>query len=929
MANYDHRAIEQKWRQFWKDNRTFVADKNPSDKPKYYVLDMFPYPSGAGLHVGHPLGYIATDIVARHKRMTGHNVLHPMGFDAFGLPAEQYAIERGVHPAITTDQNCDRYWEQMELLGFTYDPDAVLRTSDPAYYKWTQWIFLKLYNHWYDTNLANARPISELEAAFGANGTAGVHAATSNKEAFTADQWHSFPPHQKQDVLMQYRLAFVADGYVNWCPALGTVLANDEVKDGKSERGGHPVERRKMPQWMLRITAYADRLLSGLKDVDFPESIKAQQENWIGRSEGANVRYEVIYPQGRPAHAPQHLEIFTTRPDTIFGNTYMVVAPEHDLVPLLTTDETRAEVEKYVAWARNRSERERTADTTKTGVFTGGYVKHPFTGDHVPVWVSDYVLIGYGTGAIMAVPAHDERDYEFARKFALPITEVVAGGNVAEAAYIAKDGVMVNSSFLNGMKASAAIAHIIDEIENRGLGHRQVTYRMRDVIWSRQRYWGEPTPLIIRNGLYEPVAEHELPVLLPEMEDFKPTGMPESPLVKATDWLNIPGGQRETNTMPGAAGSSWYFLRYFDRDNTHAFADPEKVKYWMPVDLYLGGAEHAVGHLLYSRFWTKFLKDLGYVPVEEPYKKLVNQGMIQGVSALVYRHRETNEFWSADLVTDKDAFSTIHADVRSVRNNTLDVEAFKIFKHEENGVFHLNANGEFKTEPLVEKMSKSKYNTVTPDDICHEYGADTLRLFEMFLGPLTDAKPWGTDSISGVSGFLRRFWGLFHDEQGNFAVTDEAPTAEELKHLHTAIKKVSEDIDKLSLNTCVPAYMVCARELQRLGCRKRAILEPFVKILAPFAPHICEELWAMLGHQPSVLDAVFPTHDEACLVEDSIVYPVQVSGKVRANITVPTGLDAAGVEALALADETIQKWLDGKAPKKVIVVPGRIVNIVV
>lgn len=925
MGFYNHTEIEKKWQKAWKENKTFVIDKNPSNQPKYYVLDMFPYPSGSGLHVGHPLGYIATDIVARYKRAKGFKVLHPMGFDAFGLPGEQYAIQKGVHPAISTAENTARYWEQMMLLGFCYDPECVLRTSDTDYYKWTQWIFLQLFKSYYCNDSQQARPILELIEVFEKEGNSRINAATSQKAIFSAAEWKAFSEKEKHDILMHYRLAYNSFGYVNWCAELGTVLANDEVKDGKSERGGHPVERRKMPQWTLRITAYADRLLKGLDSVDFSDSIKMQQANWIGRSEGGNIFYKVITPK---SNKYESLEIFTTRPDTIFGNTYMVIAPEHELVEVLTSKEQKEAVEKYVNHAKNRSERERQADTTKTGVFTGSYAIHPFTGKELPIWISDYVLIGYGTGAIMAVPAHDERDYEFAKKFDLEIVEVVAGGDITTAAFVSKDGKIINSDFITGMSVKEAIATILSKIEEKGIGKRQVTYKMRDVIWSRQRYWGEPTPLMVKDDMYVPIDESELPVILPELEDFKPTGQPESPLVKAQDWVNMSDGfMRETNTMPGAAGSSWYFLRYFDRDNTTFFSDKKKSDYWMPVDLYLGGAEHAVGHLLFSRFWTKFLKDLGHVSVEEPYKKLVNQGMIQGTSALAYRHKETNEYWSADLITNKEDFVEIYADVNYIKANNLDISKFEEQWNLKDAVFHKNANGDFKTEPLVEKMSKSRYNTVTPDLICEEYGADTLRMYEMFLGPLDASKPWNVDGIEGVVRFMRKVYNWFTDEEGQIIVNEEAASAEELKTLHKLIKKIEFDMERLSFNTCVPAFMNFIKDIS--DCHKRAIKSAFLSILAPFAPHICEELHEKMGSKGTILDIPFPKLEEKYLVEDSFEYPIQVNGKLRSKIHIALDATQDEVESLVKADVDVQKWLEGKEPKKIILVSKRIVNVVV
>ncbi|MDX2246768.1 MAG: leucine--tRNA ligase [Bacteroidia bacterium] len=924
MGKYDFRSIEKKWQQQWKVNRTFVAEKL-SDKPKYYVLDMFPYPSGAGLHVGHPLGYIATDIVTRFKRLKGFNVLHPMGFDAFGLPAEQYAIKTGIHPAEITAQNIKRYLEQMENLGFHYDPDALLATSYPNYYKWTQWIFVKLFDHWYDKNLEKARPISELKDIFATQGNTRLVAATSQKSSFSADQWRSFSPKDQADILMNYRLAYLANATVNWCPALGTVLANEEVKDGKSERGGYPVERRLMKQWMLRITAYSDRLLDSLQQLDWSESMKAMQTHWIGRSEGASIVYQVD-------GVKDTIEVFTTRPDTLFGNTFMVLAPEHPLVEKITSDDQRNAVEEYVKWAKNRQEVDRIANTVKTGVFTGGFVLHPLTGDKLPIWIADYVVITYGTGAIMAVPAHDERDYEFAQKFDIPIVEVISGGDISQEAYLSKDGKMVRSDFLNGLKAYEAIPAIIQKLEEMGIGKKEVTYRQRDVIWSRQRYWGEPTPIYYKDGIAYSMEENELPLVLPDIDEYKPSETGEPPLSRATHWKTRPdGGEYDLNTMPGLAGSSWYFFRYPDAANDQQLVNPEIEKYWLPVDLYVGGTEHAVGHLIYSRFWTKFLYDLGCVSVQEPFKRLVNQGMIQGVSQLMYRHISTNEYVSADLIPENetDQYSLIHTDVNITRNQVMDIEAYRTWTKDTTAKFRLNEKGEFRTIPMVEKMSKSLYNTVNPDDICVQYGADTMRLYEMFLGPIEIAKPWNTDGITGVHTFLKRTWNLFYGENDEWLVTEENPTAEELKILHKTIKKVEEGIERLAFNTCVPAYMVFVKEIARLGCHKRAVLEPFLQILSPFAPHFCEELWQNLGHKASILHSISPDWEEKYITEEEIEYPVQINGKVRVRVAVAADAPVEEIEKTTLANEVVQQWLNGNAPKKIIVVPGRIVNIVV
>ncbi len=925
MGTYDFRAIEKKWQNYWKENRTFSVEKN-FDKPKYYVLDMFPYPSGAGLHVGHPLGYIATDIITRFKRLQGFNVLHPMGFDAFGLPAEQYAIQTGIHPAETTRKNIARYLEQMEALGFHYDPDAILATSEPDYYKWTQWIFIQLFEHWYDKSIEKARPITELAERLAREGNATLFAATNQKGIFSAADWQAMTAQEQADILMNYRLAYLDYATVNWCPELGTVLANEEVKDGKSERGGYPVERRKMQQWMLRITAYADRLLTGLDTLDWSEAMKSMQTHWIGRSEGSSIIYDVA---GFP---DETIEVFTTRPDTIFGNTFLVLAPEHPLVATITTAAQQAEVEKYIDWAANRTEMDRIADTTKTGVWTGGYAIHPFSGKKLPVWIADYVVISYGTGAIMAVPAHDERDFEFAHKFGIEIIEVISGGDISQEAFTSKEGIMVNSDFLNGMKAQEAIHAVIQRFEERGIGKGEVTYRQRDVIWSRQRYWGEPTPIVYKDGIARSMPMEELPLRLPEVDEYKPSPDGEPPLGRAEAWKNLPDGSvRDLNTMPGLAGSSWYFLRYPDAKNDDAFADRKIVDYWMPVDLYVGGTEHAVGHLLYSRFWTKFLYDLGEVSVEEPFNKLVNQGMIQGTSQMMYRHKETNMFVSADLVPEEEIenYVQIHTDVNIVKNGVMDLAAYKAWTRDQDVVFRTNEAGEFRTVSLVEKMFKSKYNTVDPQLICEEYGADTLRLYEMFLGPIEVAKPWNTDGITGVFQFMRRSYNLFFDDQENWLVTEEPATQEELKALHQMIKKVQEGIDRLAFNTCVPAFMVFAKEMQKLKTAKRALLEPFAITLSPFAPHFCEEMWRHFGHTDSILQATFPQWDEKYLAEDTIQMPVQINGKVRTKIEVPADASQEAVQTIAMRNDTVQQWMEGKSARKVIVVPGRIVNIVV
>lgn len=982
MAKYDFKQIEKKWQQYWKENRTFAAEKD-SSKPKYYVLDMFPYPSGAGLHVGHPLGYIATDVIARYKRLKGFNVLHPMGFDSFGLPAEQYAIQTGIHPAKTTETNTVRYREQMELLGLHHDPDAWFRTSDANYYKWTQWIFIQLFEHWYDNEADKARPVTELIDIFESKGNEDLKAATDQEDTFSAADWKKMNPKQQNDVLMNYRLAYNSYAAVNWCPALGTVLANDEVKEGRSERGNHPVERKQMRQWMLRITAYAERLLRDVEGLDWSDAMKAMQSNWIGRSEGARIKYDV------EGHGGESIEVFTTRPDTIYGNTFMVLAPEHELVEKIATDEKREAVDTYINWAKNRTERERMADTRKTGEFTGAYAVHPFTGDLLPIWISDYVVITYGTGAIMAVPGHDQRDWEFAHKFGLNIDEVISGGNISKEAYIAKDGILVNSDFMNGLKASEAIKVCIERLESMNIGFGEVTYRLRNVIWSRQRYWGEPTPITFKDGVASAVDKADLPLVLPHLETYKPSASGEPPLSRADDaWRYLAdGSERDLNTMPGAAGSSWYFFRYFDASNGEAIADPARIKYWMPVDLYIGGTEHAVGHLLYARFWTKFLFDLGISSVHEPFKKLVNQGMIQGISEKAKKstiptttiHGKDKEGnWVAHDISQKpvtvfvsDHLVKEYPDFQENANprarvaempiyikyikdygltspSFLDGESIaqvsewrpefseSVFVAEggyyQSGIFHPFGNdggNQVYTQTEVEKMSKRLFNVVNPDEVIGDYGTDTFRLFEMFLGPLEMSKPWDTQSITGVYKFLRKVWHLFVDEEGNWLVKDEPASDAELKELHKAIKQVDESIERLSFNTAVPAFMVLANYLAKEKSSKLAILEPFLTILSPFAPHLCEELWEKMGHRQSILIEAFPTWQEKYLKEDSVEYPIQVNGKVRAKISVPADASKEEVEKIALADERVQQYLDGKPPRKVIVVPGRIVNVVV
>ena len=926
--DYDFRKIEKKWQQNWIENKTYKVDIDLS-RPKFYVLDMFPYPSGAGLHVGHPLGYIASDIYSRYKRLNGFNVLHPMGYDAYGLPAEQYAIQTGQHPAVTTEQNIKRYREQLDKIGFSYDWDREVRTCEPEYYHWTQWAFKKMFEHYYDNDADKALPISQLVERFEKQGTVGLNAAQTKELSFSAQEWNNMSTNEQQEVLLNYRLAYLADTVVNWCPALGTVLANDEVKDGFSVRGGHPVEQKLMRQWLLRITAYSERLLKGLDTVDWTDSLKEIQRNWIGRSEGA----EVLFPV---KDSELKLNIFTTRPDTIFGVTFMVLAPESELVPLLTSAAQKQAVDDYLDLVKKRTERERQAEVRKvTGVFTGSYAINPLSNEVISIWISDYVLAGYGTGAIMAVPAHDSRDFAFARTFGLPIPQVVVlpGQEASDTStwtdsFDSKEGTMINSGFLNGLSVAQAIEKIKKHIEDNGLGRVKVNYRLRDAIFSRQRYWGEPFPVYFKDNMPYVLNEDELPLELPEIDKYLPTEKGEPPLARAKNWKTKEGYPLEVNTMPGFAGSSAYYLRYMDPRNRKALVSKEANEYWQDVDLYIGGTEHATGHLLYSRFWNKFLYDLGYVCKDEPFKKLVNQGMIQGRSNFVYRIKGTNTFVSYNL---KDKYDTmeIHVDVNMVRNDILDIQAFKAWNPE-------YANAEFILEDdkyvcgwAIEKMSKSMFNVVNPDTIVEEYGADTLRLYEMFLGPLEQSKPWDTNGIDGVHKFLRKVWKLFFDRDGKLIVTDEKATADELKVLHRTIRKISEDIERFSFNTAVSAFMICVNDLTALKCNKREILEPLTILLAPFAPHICEEIWHALGHNQTVCDAPWPQFNADYLVESTVVYPVSFNGKVRFKLEAPASLNPADVEKLVLKEEQTQKWTEGKEVKKVIVVPGKIINIVV
>ena len=912
---YNFREIEAKWQQEWKERGVYRVDVDAS-RPKFYVLDMFPYPSGAGLHVGHPLGYIASDIYSRYKRLCGYNVLHPMGYDAFGLPAEQYAIQTGQHPAVTTEKNIARYREQLDKIGFSYDWEREVRTCEPEYYKWTQWAFLKMFEHYYNRTEQKAKPISELVAHFETSGTEGVDAACTTELSFTAQEWAAKSEEEKEQILQNYRLAFRADTMVNWCPQLGTVLANDEVKDGLSVRGGFPVEQKRMKQWLLRVTAYAQRMLDGLDSLEWSESLKEIQRNWIGRSEGAQVFFDAEMSDG----STRKLEIFTTRPDTIFGVTFMVVAPEHEWLADMTTAEQKAAVEEYIEQTKKRSERERIAETKRvSGVFTGAYATNPFTGKRIPIYASDYVLAGYGTGAIMAVPAHDSRDYAFARHFGLDIVPVVEGGDLSVASYDAKEGAMINSDFLNGTDVKEAIYKMFEEVEKRGLGKRLVNYRLRDAIFSRQRYWGEPFPIRYDGDIARPLSEEELPLCLPPIKDFGPTEQGEPPLARVEGW------EYELSTMPGFAGSSAYYLRYMDPRNNEALVSKEANEYWRNVDLYIGGIEHATGHLMYSRFWNMFLYDLGYVCESEPFKKLVNQGMIQGRSNFVYRIVGTNQFVSLGL---RDQYQTqeIHVDVNIVKNDILDLEAFRAWRPEFADAEFILENGQYICGWAVEKMSKSMYNVVNPDFIVEQYGADTLRMYEMFLGPLEQSKPWDTNGIDGVHKFLKRFWRMFHTRTGEWALNDEQPTEKELKTLHKTIKKIREDIENFSFNTSVAAFMICANELGE--CHKRAILESLTVLIAPFAPHIAEQLWEMMGHEESICYASYPVCEEKFLVESNFEYPIMINGKLRHKQVYPLSATPAELQADIVTKEEVQRWLEGATPKKIIVVPGKIINIV-
>lgn len=976
MADYNFQEIEKKWQTYWEQNQIFNAKVDQS-KPKFYSLDMFPYPSGAGLHVGHPLGYIASDIITRFKRLQGYNVLHPMGYDSFGLPAEQYAIQTGQHPAITTEQNIKRYTEQLKNIGFAFDWDKEVRTSEPGYYRWTQWIFMQLFNSYYDKVENKALSIASLVEKFSVEGNSNVHAVCDeDTPGFSASDWNNFNEKEKQEILLKYRLTFLAETTVNWCAALGTVLSNDEVKDGFSERGGHPVERKKMMQWSMRITAYADRLLQGLETVEWSEPIKEMQRNWIGKSIGAEMVFQV---KGQD----KLIKVFTTRVDTIYGVTYLALAPEHDYVSELITDDQRKTAEAYIETAKNRSERDRMSDVkTISGAFTGSYAINPFNGEEIQIWVADYVLAGYGTGAVMAVPAHDERDYNFAKHFGLEIRQVIAG-SMENGSFPGKGGTIINSGFISNMEMKEAMNKAIAFLEEKKIGNGKIQYRMRDAIFTRQRYWGEPLPVYFKDGLPYLMDEKDVPLVLPEVDKYLPTEDGEPPLGRAKDWTyKTAEGEfpLEMSTMPGWAGSSWYFFRYMDPGNTEKFVSKEKERYWGSVDLYIGGAEHATGHLLYSRFWTKFLFDIGAVSIEEPFQKMINQGMIQGRSNFVYRvyprilansdedsfqpkwpqvfvskgirdkvqegtlsEKEKNEIIKTinssfeklnpgiDFIpmSDHIKLSDIHVDVNIVNNDQLNIEKFKAWRPDLKDAEFVLEDGKYICGAEVEKMSKSKYNVVNPDDIIERYGADTLRLYEMFLGPLEQFKPWNTNGIDGVSKFLKKLWRLYHDANGEFSVSEEKAGKEELKTLHKTIKKTQEDLENYSFNTSVASFMICVNELSALKCNKREILEPLAVIVSPYAPHIAEELWSLLGNTESIIYASFPEFKEEFLVENSHEYPVSINGKMRAKLLLPLSLTKEEIEEAALKDETVLKWTEGNAPKKVIVVPGKIVNIVI
>jgi len=940
---YNFREIEAKWQKYWAKNQTFKAE-NKSEKPKFYVLDMFPYPSGAGLHVGHPLGYIASDIYARYKRHKGFNVMHPQGYDSFGLPAEQYAIQTGQHPAITTEANIATYRKQLDKIGFSFDWSREVRTSDPNYYKWTQWIFIQLFNSWYNKKTDKAEDISTLISIFEIEGNAAVKAACDDEIAiFSAEEWRNYSEEEKQNILLKYRLTFLSETEVNWCPALGTVLANDEIVNGVSERGGHTVVRKKMKQWSMRITAYAQRLLDGLNKIDWPQPLKDSQTYWIGRSEGAMVSFNVIASETKQFQ-PYEISVFTTRPDTIFGVSFITLAPEHELVSKITTSEQKDEVEAYVKATAKRSELDRMADVkTISGVFTGAYALHPFTGKKIQIWIGDYVLASYGTGAVMAVPCGDERDYAFAKHFGLEIPNIFENVDISEEACSTKEGIKIaNSDFLNGLTYKKAMKRIIYEIEQKGIGYGKINYRLRDAVFSRQRYWGEPFPVYYKNGLPQMIDKAHLPIVLPEVRNYLPTEDGKPPLGNATIWAwdtvknEVVSNDKinnetifplELNTMPGWAGSSQYFNRYMDSQNKEDMFSKEAINYWQDVDLYIGGSEHATGHLLYSRFWQKFMFDRGFVPTDEYAKKLINQGMITGTSAFVYRVEGENKFVSKGFIGDFKV-QPIHSDVAFVNaSDELNIEAFRNWREEFKDAEFVLEDGKYIVGREVEKMSKSKYNVVNPDTICEEYGADSLRLFEMFLGPLEQSKPWKTSGISGVYSFLKKLWKLYI-VNGEFSVSDEAPTKDELKTLHKTIKKVEEDIANFSFNTSVSTFMIAVNELTALKCNKRAILEPLAIIIEPYAPHIAEELWNKLGHATSVATADFPVFEPKYLIESSKEYPVSFNGKMRFKLELPLDMSKEDIEKAVMAHQKTQEQLQGRTPKKVIVVPGKIINIV-
>ena len=981
LMEYNFREIESKWRQKWATDKPFKAE-DTSTKPKYYVLDMFPYPSGAGLHVGHPLGYIASDIFARYQRLKGFNVLHPMGYDSFGLPAEQYAIQTGQHPAITTAENVARYRDQLDKIGFSFDWDREVRTSSPEYYKWTQWIFKQIFNAWYNNDTDKAEHIDTLIETFRTKGNASVNACSDYETVFTAEEWNAKTEKEQAEILMEYRLAYLADSWVNWCPALGTVLANDEVINGVSERGGHPVEQKLMRQWSMRIKAFAERLLTGLETVDWTDSVKDMQRNWIGKSVGSSVRFSLAGTEGEDTE--KFIEVFTTRPDTIFGVSFMVLAPEHPLVSEITTDEFRDAIEAYKTAASLKSERDRQADVKNiTGQFTGAYAVHPFTGENIPVWIGDYVLASYGTGAVMAVPCGDQRDWDFAKHFNIPIKNIFKDVDISEAAYAEKEGTIADSGFLTGLPIKKAMETAIQAIEEKGIGKGKTNYRLRDAIFSRQRYWGEPFPVYYKDDIPYLVDDKDLPILLPEVDKYLPTEDGEPPLARAerNAWNHFQGDRMETNTMPGWAGSSWYFLRYMDPHNEQAFVSKEKADYWNQVDLYIGGSEHATGHLLYARFWTKFLKDMGFINFDEPFKKMINQGMILGRSSFVYRidlailikkvdqyeyfepyrtkktyfissNKRSEQDPNLDYIIDDNIknfvlskeslelkegdsfyiarFTPIHADISLVDNDKLDIEAFKNWREEyKNAEFILEEDGSYICGSEVEKMSKSKYNVQTPDELVEKFGADTLRMYEMFLGPLEQFKPWDTKGINGVHNFLRKLWRLFYND-GNLIVTDAEPGKDSLKTLHKTIKKIEEDLERFSFNTGVSNFMICVNELTDQKCHSKAVLEQLVILLSPYAPHVAEELWEALGHKAGTIStAEFPKFNPDFLVEANFAYPVSFNGKMRFSAELPTSMTAQEVQAAVLAMPETEKWLEGKEPKKVIVVPGRIVNMVV